>query len=187
MTAGSRRRKAHGSAHLRLAARPARARGLAVPFAVLLRKAHGSAHLRLVVRSAHARGLVVRVRLANCIPHLRRSALRACSAGGIAVFLPSSGCDGALTRPGNKECMRLCTRHRSYNALRSRCGMQFPRRTRTAKPQARATRAARRRCADPCALRRRDPAVKESSTLRVQRPALGQHITDPARWNLFLL
>ena len=42
------------------------------------------------------------------------------------------------------------------SALRSRCGMQFPRRTRTAKPQARATRAARRRCADTHALRCQD-------------------------------
>ena len=47
-------------------------------------------------------GFAVRVRLGNCIPQLRRFALRACSAGGRAVSLPSSGCDGALTRLENK-------------------------------------------------------------------------------------
>ena len=71
------------------------------------RKACGSAHLSLAARSAHTCGFAVRVRLENCIPHLRRGALRACSAGGTAVFLPSSRCDRALARPGNKEMQAI--------------------------------------------------------------------------------
>ena len=71
------------------------------------RKAYGSAHLCLVAHSARACGFAVRVRLGNCIPHLRRGALRACSAGGTAVSLPSSGCNGAPRRPGNKEMQAI--------------------------------------------------------------------------------
>ena len=70
-------------------------------------QARGSAHLSLAAHIARARGFAVRVRLANCIPQLRRCALRARSAGGMAVSLPSSGCDGALTRPGNKGMQSL--------------------------------------------------------------------------------
>ena len=47
-------------------------------------------------------GFAVRVRRGNCIPLLRRFALRARSAGGIAVSQPSSGCNWALARLGNK-------------------------------------------------------------------------------------
>ena len=65
-------------------------------------KSRGAAHLSLAVRPARACGFAVRVRLGNCIPQLRRFALRACSAGGTAVFMPPSRCDGALPRPGNK-------------------------------------------------------------------------------------
>ena len=99
----SRQRKVSGSAQLRLVARVARARGFAVLLLSWHCKAYGSAHLSLDARSARACGFAVRVRLANCIPQLRRFALHACSAGGMAVSLPSSGCNGALPRPGNKE------------------------------------------------------------------------------------
>ena len=86
------------------------------------RKALGSAHLRRAARLARACGLAVRVRLGNCIPRLHRSALRARSAGGIAVSLPSSGCDGALTRPGNKKDRLSCTPYLPYLARRGRGG-----------------------------------------------------------------
>ena len=84
------RRRAYGAAHLR----PPLA--MLAPVASLWyllawrRRAYGSAHLSLAARHARAGGLAVRVRPANCIPQLRRFALRAGSAGGMAVSLPSS-------------------------------------------------------------------------------------------------
>ena len=64
------------------------------------------------------------------------------------VSAPSHPLDGRETAIPPAE--------RARSALRCRRGMQFPRRTRTARPQARARRAARRRCADPSALRRQE-------------------------------
>ena len=78
--------------------------------------------------------------------YMTRKLASPCFQGAWAPPIASTG------RQGN--CMPPAEQARS--ALRSRCGMQFPRRTRTAKPQARATRAARRRCADTHALRCQD-------------------------------
>ena len=86
------------------------------------RKASGSAHLSQAAHIARVFGLGVRVRLGNCIPRLHRSALRARSEGGIAVSLPSSVCDGALTRPGNKKDRLSCTPYLPYLARRGRRG-----------------------------------------------------------------
>ena len=55
------------------------------------------------------------------------------------------------------------------SAKRRSCGMQFPRRTRTAKPQARAGRAARLRCAAPYALRRQDINYTAKPQARAER------------------
>ena len=71
------------------------------------REVCGSAHLSPAARPARARGFAVRVRLGNCIPQLRRFALCARSAGEMAVSLPSSGCNGAPRRPGNKEMQAI--------------------------------------------------------------------------------
>ena len=62
------------------------------------------------------------------------------------VSAPSHPLDGRETAIPPAEQAR--------SAKRRSCGMQFPRRTRTAKPQARATRAAWLRCADPRDLQR---------------------------------
>ena len=64
------------------------------------------------------------------------------------VSAPSHPLDGRETAIPPAE--------RARSALRCRRGMQFPRRTRTPRPKTRARRAARRRCADPLALRRQE-------------------------------
>ena len=79
------------------------------------------------------------------------------------VSAPSHPLDGRETAIPPAE--------RARSALRCRRGMQFPRRTRTPRPQARARRAARRRCADPHDYRRQSSNCTARPQARVWRAA----------------